>query len=203
MIPATTENAAPAAPQAPATPAASAPAAKKAKQSKSPAKKAKKAKKVEKQLADSAFLALLLQSLYAVRNKSSVKWNDFRLASKEFDTVDKLIKQRPNYVWRQVGTSHYLEAKHDGSDTVVAYILVHDPVAAYKKELAAYQTWLAKPKSKKGKTVLKEPAKPESRKKTFHWHIANKKGVDENNGHSPTLQEATDAVFARKSQFYV
>lgn len=192
-----TETAAPAAPAeqaAPATPTPPAEAVKKKAKSKAPKKKAKKSVPTDLQ-----FSTALIEVLYALRKNNPTKWVDLRNGTKEGEVLHKMLLGRPTYKWRVVGLGHYLESVHDGTETVVAYVLPHDPMAIYKQELREYQAALQRRKSKS----LKEPKKPESKKKSFRWVITNRRGVEEHDGHEFSLDDAKNIVMGKMHLFSV
>lgn len=156
-------------------------------------------KKPAPKLDDAAFHKLLLETVYALRKNNPVKWVDLRNSCKEGEQLHRLILSRPVYTWRKFGVSHYLEAKHDGSDTVVAFALPHDPGAEYRKAVREYEQAMQKRKSKK----LVEPKKPTSMKKSWRWVITNRRGAEEQEGFEPTLDAAQVRVLARKHLFAV
>lgn len=192
-----------------ATPVATAPAAapKKTAKKKAPASKAsppakakvKAAKPKAEKISDEDFSKLIIETVYALRKNNMTAWVDLRNKTKEGEALNKLLTNRPTYRWRKVGESWYLESKHDGNDTCVAYVLPHDPGAEYRRLLREYQTAIAKRKSKK----LKEPKRPESMKKSWRWVITSKRGNDEHDGTETNYLTAQEAVMRRQHLFAV
>lgn len=171
----------------------------------SPTKVKAKAKSVKKKKAkksiptDSQFAAILIETLYALRRNNPTKWVDLRNGTKEGEQLHKMLLGRPTYKWKLVGLGHYLESVHDGSETIVAYVLPHDPMSVYRSELRTYQEAMQRRKSKS----LVEPKKPESKKKTFRWVITNRRGVEEHDGHEATLDAAKEIVLSKTHLFAV
>lgn len=170
-----------------------------------PPTKAPKAKKPKakapkvKAPSDDQHAKAVIELLFELRKNHPTKWVDLRNATKEGEKLHKLLIGHPVYTWRKVGESHYLESKHDGTDTAVAYVLPHDPMREYKLELAAYEKAIAKRKSKS----LKEPKKPVDRKKSYRWVITSRRGAEEHDGFEANLALAQAAVTRRKHLFSV
>lgn len=166
---------------------------------KAKAKKTKAKAKKKAIMPDADFAKALIETLYALRKNNPTKWVDLRNGTKEGEQLHKMLLGRPTYRWKLVGLGHYLESVHDGSETVVAYVLPHDPMAVYRHDLREYQTAMQRRKSKS----LVEPKKPESKKKSFRWVITNRRGTEEHDGHEFTLDEAKAMVMSKTSLFAV
>lgn len=163
------------------------------------AKKKANKKAPKRGLPDTVFQKTLMDLLYALRAEKAV-WANMRNGSKNGDKLHDLLLKQPVYAWRKVGTSYYYISKHDGEDTVVAYVLPHDPMVLYRAEMAEYEASLKE--GKRGRK-LPEPKKPTSRKCDYVWKITNRRGTDDVEGHSANLTEAMVNVQNRTGRFIV
>jgi hypothetical protein len=150
-------------------------------------KKKKSAAKAKKPSApsDSEALDNVLTLLYALRANSKF-WVNLRNQTKEGEALHKLLQKQPNYKWRQVGISHYLEARHTDDSRVVAIILPHNPVREYEQKLREYKT-----------------EKPVDRKPCYSWSISGRKTDDAQSGTCQKFDDAVLAVMNRQAQFVV
>jgi len=160
--------------------------------------KKKAAKKPTPARSDSEFLELILEQLYKLRANPKV-WADLRMKSKEAEALETLLKKEPRYAWRLVGISHYLEARHS-ENTVVAYILPHNPRKAYEAAMKDYHAALKRATKRSKPPEL--PVKPTDMKPCYSWTIAGRKN-DSASGTCAKFDEAVMTVLSQSSLFIV